>query len=106
MSNNQDLIDDSFLQFEGIPTQVKGICLKYISEFHVRYLIYSLSSDDEIKAEVEVIHDILTNGGLKFDTGGWVIGFRYVIEYEFFPSVERINEDVKYAKFHWIYPKD
>jgi hypothetical protein len=106
MSTGHDIIEDSILQFKGnIPDDVKGICLKYISEFHITYLIYPSSSSSKVKSEIEdVLHDILSNGGVKFDRDGNVKGYKYFIEYEFLSSIEKIMESVKGVKFAWIYP--
>lgn len=101
-------MEDSVLQFTGnISEDISYICLQYLSEFHVKYLICSSLLNKQIDSDIEeVLHDILTNGGVKYDANGNVIGFKYVITYEFLPSLESILEAVKQSKFAWIYRKE
>jgi hypothetical protein len=108
MSYREELIKQSLIEFRVTPppSEVEEICLKFISEFHVQYLIYPLSENEETTSTIEeALHDILTNMGVKKDDLGNVIGFRFNISYKFFDSRKQIENNIEGADFFWIYMK-
>jgi hypothetical protein len=106
MNHRESLIENSVREFKGhIPDEVKGIGIKFISEFDVKYLIFSSLVNDEIDAAIlEVIQDILVSEGAVKDHLG-NIDWRFDISYEILNTATKIEESIGASDFVWIYLK-